>query len=349
MQIEREKFLQDLNLLVPGLSSKGNIPQSDKIIFSDGKMFTFNLDIMSMLPTDLEITGAVFANELLGVLGKMKASTLDIEKEDGQLLIKAGRAKAGITVENDIFLFVDDVLQDCEKTEFIKIPDDFITALNRASFCAGGPNSGREILNYIQFKDGKISATNNYRAIQIDMDADLPEFLIPADSVSCLRQYNFSKVGIGKSFIFFKNKNGLVVAVRLFANSGDEYPDVAHLMKKPENGKEIILPAGLTEVIDKAVVFMKSLPKGQEYYVKVSLKPGRIVVKGKGPYGWYEESVPVKEYQGDDLVFYVNPDFLKEIVPLVQEAVATDAFLQFRGEDFVHVFALVHVNENEGD
>ena len=107
--VDREKFLQELELLQPGLSPKEIIEQSGCFIFKNGYITTFNDDIACTLITDLKFTGAVQAKPLLALLKKLKDKVIEIDISETSLIIKGRRKEAAIRMQADIILPIDDI------------------------------------------------------------------------------------------------------------------------------------------------------------------------------------------------------------------------------------------------
>lgn len=342
MQINREKVLKALQLIKPGISTKERVDQSASVAFVDGHMTSYNDQVMVMLPTELDIEGAVRAEELISVLNKLSAEQVDISVDIGQVIVKAGRSKAGIRFEYSIRLPFKDVLETYSKVEMQAFPDSLLDAFKRAKFCASS-NANNPLLMGIHYADGKVMATDNYRAIQITLPKKdikgLPEFLLPAGCVDALLQYKLEKIGISESWAFFSGAEGLLFCVRLISTASETYPDISRVLDV--QGPEVFLPARLVEAIDKTSIFTKTVPHETDRRVTVTMKPGRVVLKGEGAFGWYEESIPAKEYDGEEIQFAANPDFLASILPHVQRAIyGEDRLLLFTGADFSYVFAL---------
>lgn len=351
MQIKRADFLQILSRVKSGLSSKERIDQSNSIVFTDGNIVTYNEDIMVMLPFDVDFQGAVRAEELLGILGKLKADTVDVSAQDGQVVIRAGRSKSGIRFEEEVRLPVQDVLSDYQKLDadnMISLPKTFLPALARARFCvAKGMNN--IMLTGLYVHNGVVTASDNYRIIQIQTGSKamkkLPEFLLPASCVEFLSQLEVLRIGISPSWAFFEGEDGLLFCVRLLSLDSP-FPDVSRFFDV--QGTEINLPAGLVEAIDKADIFVKSSVHEFDKQIFVYIKPNRVVLRGEGSFGWYEESVPAENEQ-QNFGFCVHPGFLRDILPHVHRAIVTDRLVVFEGDDFKHVFAISLQDSQEGN
>lgn len=343
MQINRAEFLQALSQVKPGLSSKDRVDQSSSVIFSNGHIMTYNEQQMVMLPWDMDFEGAVRAEELIGILNKLSSETIDMTTADGQVVIRAGKSKAGIRFENEVRLPVEEVLREYEQLDqsaMVPMSDALLSAFQRARFCAA-QNTNDMRLTGLQVKSGIVTATDNFRIIKVQVAGKglkkLPEFILPASCIEALSSYAISHLGISGSWAFFTDEHGLLFCVRLIA-TGEPFPEVDALFDV--EGPELSLPSGLVDAIDKTTVFTKSLPHETDKMVSVIVKPGRVTLRGAGVFGWYEESVPAKDYGGDPVEFFAHPEFLRAILPQVQRMVLGSRVALFEGENFTHVFAL---------
>lgn len=347
MQIAREKFLRNVNLLAPALAKPGAMAQMDKIIFVDDYMVAYNAHVTAMLPVGgiESLTGCVFARELQAILGKFKSTMIDVEIKDGKFLVKSGRGKAAIAVENKTdWAPTKDVLDAIKELEFVDIPEDFLTRLNRAGFCSSQEDSG-DVMDCVYVKGHFVQTTNSHQAVKIDLgeNLDLPEFLLPALEIKPFANFVFSKVGVARNNVFFKNEDtGLVVGIRRFGDTPFPDMDALKLFDLAENAVPIAMPVQVLDVLDKANVFLKGAVTDAERYVTIQMKPGRCILHGEGPLGWYAESVPVKDYDGPETKFAIAPTFFKDILPITNEAYFTDKggdlkLVQFFGDDFKFV------------
>lgn len=351
MQVNRKEFLAALMRAKPGLASKDRVEQASSFVFCDGKLVTYNEAVMVVAPCPLEgVEGAVRAEELLSLLNKLVNDTVDIAFKDGQMVLKAGRSRSGIRFEDEVRIPVDEVLDYYEEfASESNMPKGLLPAFVRAKFCVSKSMHDSRLTG-IHFDAGAVTSTDNYRIFQTNVKGagKLPEFLLPASAIDSLVPYKPTTVAITDKWAFFGNDEGILFCVRLLQPTvstdanGDEvqtlFPDVSPVLNV--KGPELILPTGILEALDKADVFTRTADHDSDRYVEITLKAGRVVVRGEGPFGWYEESVKAEDYGGDELTFSAHPDFLRDILPHVQTAVLGEHTVMFEGDDFVHVFAL---------
>lgn len=339
MQVQRKEFLDQLTKVQAALGKKYRFDQAGCFIFTDGKIVAYDELSMIVSPTSLELEGAVYADELLQILNKLKTDAVTLTVGESEIVLKAGRSKSGIRYEQEVLIPVSSILEAYAEDKAVKVPDGLLPALKRAKFCAAKrDNDGK--FNGIQVREGAVYSTDRYRIFQAPVKGGkkLPTFLIPYSCVDAVAAHEPTHMHITDKWAFFRNAEGLLICVRLIhPDADDPYPDLADHMAV--EGHELIMPPGILDAIDKANVFTKTAHE-DEMFVELSLKPGQVVVRGEGGFGWYEESVVAKEYQGEAVTFASHPEFLRDILPLVQTATLGENTILFEGEDFKYVFVL---------
>lgn len=339
MQVNRAEFLEKLSQVRPGLSSKDRVDQASSFIFSGGKIVSYNEHIMVVAPCPLDgIEGAVRAEELLSLLNKLTSEMADISVKDNQLIVKAGRSRSGIRFEEEVRIPMNVVMDEFEQTKEINIPEKLLSALDTARFCASKSMNDLKLTGVL-VSGGKARATDKYRIISVDIPGSkkLPEFLLPASCIDSLFSYKPKYIGIGNAWAFFRNEHDVIFCARLLETSEDNpFPDVDSFLQV--EGLELVLPTGILDALDKADIFTASAAYEADRFVELSLKPGRVIVRGEGQFGWYEESVPAKDYEGEPVEFAAHPQFLRQILPFVQKATLGATTILFEGENFRHVF-----------
>ena len=106
MKVNREQLLNQLEAVLPGLSTRELIEQSSCFVFKDGKVLTFNDEIACVQTCKIGIEGAVPAMPIVNLLRKMVEEEITIlPVNDGKgLRIKGKRKQATIPMEAEIQL-----------------------------------------------------------------------------------------------------------------------------------------------------------------------------------------------------------------------------------------------------
>ena len=96
--MKKQDLLTALETVKPGLASKEMIEQSTSFAFMNDRVVTYNDEISLSHPVkDLEIEGAIQAEQLYKLLNKLKKDEIEVEIKGNELLLKSGNTEAGLT------------------------------------------------------------------------------------------------------------------------------------------------------------------------------------------------------------------------------------------------------------
>jgi DNA polymerase III sliding clamp (beta) subunit (PCNA family) len=335
MQINRQELLMALEKVKPGLADKEMIEQSTSFAFLGEKIVTYNDEISISHPVkNLSITGAVKAEELYKLFGKLKKDEIEIEITDNEILLTSGKAKAGLTLQQEITLPLDEI----EMGAWKKLPDpeEFKKALSFVLFSASKDMS-RPIFTCTHIdKVGYVEACDNQRLAKYQikkLPVDIP--LIPATSINELLKYDFTRICLskGKGWVHFKTKEETIFSCRCFPG---DFPDTSHLLEV--EGKEITFPKTINEILDRAIIFAKQDFAADETII-VNIKDKKIQIRAEGPSGWFEEQANIR-YSDEPIVFMINPNFFKDIINQSSSCIVGERCLKFTGENWEHIILL---------
>ena len=330
MNIKREEFLNDLEQVKSGLSPREFVEQSSCLCFIDGDVVTFNDEVSCRKKVGLDITGAVQADRLFDILGKLEDEVLTVtENEKGELEFRGKRKSFGVTKEAEIFLPIDHV----ERPEkWRPLPKEFTEAVGMVMHCTSTDES-KFVLTCVHIAPEHIEACNQFQMLRVALKTGVSDsVLVRGTALRDLTQLAMDKVCLTKNWIHFKNGSGLVYSCRRYS---EVYPSLDKLLKM--KGHPIVLPKGLGKASERAAVFAVD-PAG-EPYVTVSLVSGKVRVKGEGVSGWYKEVSKVS-YDGPPIEFLISPELLTHITANYAEATISKDRLEVTGGHWRYVAAL---------
>jgi hypothetical protein len=140
--METQELINALTIVKPGLSNKEIIEQSTDFVFQNGMVVTYNDEISVRHPIDLEIEGAVKADEFYKFLNKTKAKKVLFKQEGNKILMKAGRSKVTLNVK--------EVALDLSEIQTKKEWEDFDADLfSAAEFVSLPINSASDLVSKI--------------------------------------------------------------------------------------------------------------------------------------------------------------------------------------------------------
>lgn len=331
--MKREDLLNALEVVRPGLASSDVVEQATSFAFLGNMVVTYNDEISISTPVaGLDVTGAVRAEELYQLLNKIKKDEIEVTIVGSELQLKAGRAKAGIVLQQEIKLPIEEV---GKQTGWKPLPEDFAKGIAFA-IPSTAKNMSNSILACLHVcKDGYVEASDNFRITRYDFAGKLPtaNYLLPASSANDLIKYNVKEATAGKGWVHYRTESGTVVSCRTFSG---EYPATDQFLQV--KGVEFDLPRTLADLLTRAQIFSVSGQKSAEE-VEITLDNNRMKVRGQNEYGWFEEVANVN-YTKDPAVFVVNPVHLKTITESVHSCLLSENCLKFSGGNWQHVIAL---------
>jgi len=337
MRVNREALLQSLEALTPGLAAREVIEQSQCYVFHGDRITTFNDEILCEVVNPLEdVNGAVPSKPLISLLRRMAEDEIDVVAAEGELQIRGKRKRAGIRVESELLLPVEDIEMP-KKDKWQKLPADFSDAVDMVYGCADVDESNFA-LTCVHITPHCLEAWDGFQAIRWMLETGVKrECLVRSSSLKHVVRLGMTQVATTKSWIYFRNPAGLTFGCRRWQ---EDYQKLDGILEV--SGTKAVLPGGLEEVVSKADVFSSDGIAASA--VTVGLKPGKLRLRGEGLHGWYEERVNVK-YNGKPLSFQIAPKLLIELSKKSNECEITKERLKLAMGKFVFVACLEEAGE----
>lgn len=342
MKTDRKKLIEVLARVQPGLASKEVIAQSNSFVFQDGIVYTYNDEVAVQCPVKVDFNGAVKADELFKLLNMAKGEWASLSREDDELLIKAGRTKAGIRIEKKITL----------PLEELGSPKSWKTlnpkAFEAIEFCmfSVSRDMSKPVLTCVNIQGNKIESSDGYRATNFFFDGDKGSFpsddnlMIPGSSCVPLVKYSgMHRYSITKGWVHFKDKHGVIFSCRCYS---DNYPSIDKLFSSARESVEqtVELPVALLDAIQRASIMTKDKDILKES-VELKFNRNQLTVRGEGDVGWVEERIKLKEpIKGDSFSFAITPKFLLDMLFQTGAFDIGEDRLLFHGEGWSHLMML---------
>jgi len=329
MRLNREQFLETLELVKPGVSKQEVVEQSSCFVFDRGWVQTYNDEVACWAKTPLKISGAVSAEPLLELLHKMAEDEITIVQENGELIIGGKNRSAGIALQSEVTLPNDGV----ERPEaWHDLPAEFIEAIGIVQECAGKDES-QFVMTCIHLHPKWIEACDNAQAVRYRIATGLSEpCLAKRDSLKHIVSMGMTQFGETASWLHFRSPSKAILACRRWS---EDYPSLRDILNV--QGEPFSLPKGLSDAAEKAAVFARQNQMDDQ--ISIELKPGVLWIKGHGVHGWYKEKKKIN-YTGRPLSFTIGPELLSQIVKRHAECEITKARLKVDGGKFKYVSCL---------
>lgn len=345
MKVDRKVLLEALDAVAPGLGDEDAGEQATAVAFTEDGIATYNDEIAVRHPLRLDFTGAVRAEELRGILGKMRDEEIEISVKAQELQFRAKNKRGGLPLQAEIRL----PIQNAElPDEWFPLPGNFMEAVKLAQYSAATTNT-RPVLCAVHAKGNVVEAADGIRLTQCSLDGDLnQDLLIPTRSTKHLIKYPFVKFHKAPAWMHFATESGTIFSCRTMDGT---FPDTAKVMHI-ESGVELTFPEGVTDALQRASTFTGGFIRVKNieaYFLEVKVDPkGYVLITAQGDKGWFRERIPMEGFSGEDVVaFRVHPDFLASILSKIRNVIIGDRSMRFDGDGFVHVVALMALKEPE--
>ncbi len=332
MKINKTELQTALEKVKPGLANKELIEQSTSFAFMRDRVVTYNDEISISHPVqNLDVTGAVKAQALYSFLSKIKRDEIDIEWEENQVVINAGKSKAGLVFEQEVKLPVEEI---GKIGKWEKLPEELKEALKFCHSCCSKDMS-RPILTCVYVGGDSVQASDSFQIVKYNLDKKVPikEFLLPANSAKELVKYDVTEIAEGEGWLHFKTEDGTVFSSRVF---NGEYPAIDKFLKV--EGTAISFPKTTPQALDRARVFAKGDTDDDLPTVAVEISNEQIKFSAQDSSGWFEETLKTK-YDGDEIKFSIGVEFLINLLEHAESCIVGENLVKFTGDAWEHVVA----------
>lgn len=337
MKVNKSELLEALEIVKPGLANKELIEQSTSFAFQGGRVITYNDEISISHPiTGLDLEGAIQASRLYALLGKLKKDEIELTVTKNEVLIQSGRSKAGLTLQHEIKLPLDEE-EVTKHGKWKPLPEKFLKFMEFAVSSCTKSNSDPILTCVHVNKEGFIEASDNFRITRCDLGEGMPvdTFLIPAMSTLDMLRLKPVKIAEGTGWIHFKTEEGTIISCRLF---DDQFPPTAKMLRM--QGTQLVLPKNINFVLDRAGVFAKR-DHALDESVEITIVDNTFTIHADADSGWFEEEVPIK-YKGISITFSITPYLLRSILKETQACEVSDKKLKFEGDGWIYIALLRH-------
>lgn len=311
MKINKNSLQEALSIVKPGLATKELLEQTTSFAFINGRVITYNDEISISHPINgTEFTGAIKAEELYGLLTRITHSEIDMEITDDELKIKSGRVKAGLRLETEINL----PLQDSpDKWKKIKNAPQFVEYIKlAASTC--GTDMSQSKLTCVCVRDGLVIGSDGQRLIQCTLDEKFPvkDFLIPATNVMELIKIEPTYVQLEEDWIYFKNAKDTIFSCRRVKETYMDQDQIDPHLKIKQKAV-IKFPDKILETLSRVMSFSKR-DFALEEMIEVAIEDGKATFSAQteNTKSWIKEKISIKCEV--DLFFNITPSLFIDIL-----------------------------------
>lgn len=335
MKIDKEKLKGALEIVKPGLSAKEMVEQSTSFAFKGGRVYTYNDEISISHPIEnLNIEGAIQAEELYKFLTKVKTKEIDLDVTENEIILKSGHSKSGFLLKKEIKLPIEDEELASKKT-WKTLSKDFLHFLKFAGMNCSNDMSN-PMLTCIHVNSlGFIESTDNYRVTHCkNIEVPVKTFLIPTTSANVVISLQPTKISDGKGWVHFKTENETMISCRTFEEA---FVDTSPILQKAKGGLKIVFPEKLNEILERAIIFTDKQTIANN--IDITINGKKLLIESRLETSWFEESTSI-EYKGDEIKFSIAPYLLKDILKQTNICTLSEKLLRFRKDDWVYISTL---------
>lgn len=338
MKVSTKELLDALSVVKPGLANKEILDQTTSFAFLNGKVVTYNDEISISHPLTIDFEGAVKAEELYGLLGRINKDEVMITGGETELSVSAGKVKAGIRLETEIRLPLKDIT-----TKMVKLPNpkQFCEFVGMAMRTCSNDTSQPKLTCVAIQESGLIMGSDGYRIVYCQGEA-LPfkSFLLPARNAAEAVKINPTSVSVEKAWVHFKNSKGTIVSCRKMDESYMPEDAIQSILKFNVIGK-VEFPQRIDQMLDRVYQFAKRASFIDEL-VEVEITAGKLTLKAntEDTGSWIKESALVTTDKS--VQFIITPSLFKDVMGITRIGVFDKGMqkMKFKGAGWQYVLLL---------
>lgn len=335
MKVSKSQLQEALEKVKPGLADKEIIEQTMAFVFEGNKVITYNDHISLSHPVeglDIDIKGAIKAEELYGILSKLKRDELNLNVKEGKLYLKSGKAEICLLLTEKIKLPLSEIQNEKKWKE---LPDNF-NHFMKFAMATCSKDFSQPVLTCVHVNEnGYLESTDDYKITRCFVEGKMPvgTFLIPATSVNEVVKIGPKYIDVSNSWAHFMNENQTMISCRVYE---EDFPKISdHLEVR---GVEFEFPKAMKDILERASVFAKRDNVIDEE-VTISIEKGKIEVSSFSDTGSFKEK-SYTNYDNDPIKFIIVPYLLSDILDETRKCVIGKNSMKFQGEGWEYVSVL---------
>lgn len=336
MKISKSKLQEALEKTKPALANKDIIEQSSSFIFMNGRIHTYNDEISISCPVDdVDLKGAIKSQLLYEFLQKTSKDEIVLRQEQSEIVLMAGKAKAGFTFEHEIFLPIN--LELSSSNNWKDVPANFNEGLALCYPCCSSDMS-QPNLTCVHVHDTFIEATDGFQIVRFELDSSVIEsFLIPKAAAGQLVKYKPTKMLMTDGWAHFKTEDDTIFSARTFAGT---FPNIDKHLEISKTSQRINFPKRIKDILERARIFSNRADTiSYITTAQLTLHKNELVIQSKNAYGWFEEKSKIR-YDGKKFSFMLGLDSALAILPKMRLCNLEENKISFNGENWQHVIAV---------
>ena len=341
MKIQRQKLIDVLTAVKPGLARKAIVDQATHFIMTGNEIMTYNDKICISFPFKTDFQCSIVAEEFYKILSKMTGEEINIDPEldeEGKiskLSIKGHKVNAHVSVESggNILPMIESLKLDTILASAKDLPDDFIEAIGLCMFSAA-KDMGTPVLSCILVQRDIVAATDDLRISEYKMKKSLKSsFLLPASAAMELVKFDIKKFAVSDEWSYFFTTEGAIFCSRVIPG---KFPDYAPFLTGFDS-EQIELPEDMQQMVETASILAEG-ENDQDRQIEIIIDGGKIKCKGQNKIGWIENETRIRSKK--TINFTINAVFFHKILNHTKSMFFDGSKALFKSGEFRHVIAL---------
>ena len=310
----REEFIHLLESVQAGLAARETTAlQSTCFVFDHGWINSYNDECRARVPSglDKDICGAVPATKLLNLLSRLTEEDIYLDFDEQKLSIRTPKGRRSyFNLDSDIKSKYNEA---GEVKNWTELPSGFSEAVGTVQECAKTKADFECVVvhvtpEFVEAGDG-FQLCRWYLATGFTQPVLMrKEFL---KHVTTLGMVEFSEA---KNWIHFRNKEGVEVALRRYA---ENYPDWEGRNCLRAAGEKTSIPKGFAIEADIGAIFSSEI-RGNDR-VTIEVRPGKTRLTSQGVTGGYKSPWREIAYTGEPFTFQISPGMLSGLIDKYSE------------------------------
>ncbi len=324
MKINKGQLQEALAIVKPGLAIKELLEQSTSFAFLGNRVATYNDEISISHPVKgLDFRGAIKAEELYGLLSKLNEEEIRIKFKKNELLLSCGKVEAGLKLEEEIILPVEDEIGKIKKWKKISNPVQLIKHMEFAMRTCSNDMSQVKLTCICIRKNGLIQGSDGFRLVQCKgEEMSVPDFLISATLVSNIATIMPVEISSNETWVHFRNKEKTIISCRMVNVEYVEQKVINRILKM-SSSSAIEFPEKIEHMVDRLKTFAKRDYIFDEQ-IQVTMIDGQMTMKAEADItkSWVKERAKVN-FKGE-ISFAVTPAVFSDILKETKSCILSD-------------------------
>lgn len=371
--LKTEEFVEALALVKPALARRAFIPIHTKFKFGDGRVEAFNEVIGASALCPCGISGCVDGALMFDLVSSVKRSKVRITESDGSILVKGGKSRFELPIEDDSSAFnVRDAIVDPYAE--IKVTEEVLQAISLCAISASSDTSTPQFMGITIIGDGeslKIYSTDfsSFSRASVNVD-EHKEFRItvPIDFFSTMlsvaQKFGEDEDGVygtlcisdisvddpqNRDVIWFEIED---VEYFLYARtlSIKQPPNYEAVFRQHMNSlpKPVKIPKGLGGALDRVLILNRSLGFDRTLS-ELSVEDGVLKITAESGDNHVKDSFDLRDPDHPDVSVKIHPLLVNRVFDNCSEFCVGEKAILFRNSvDFIH-FIATHVDTTGGE